>query len=262
MKKVKKLFILDLDQNAMDSLKHAVEHFLGKKPNDLKYTILHVFHAIELFLKARLAQAHPILIYDRPEDASDDAKTVAFDSLVRRIKNIGVDLSKDQLEDLGYLRKVRNSIEHHKFRGDHKNVVEYVGKAMKFLDKFLEDELDIKLREQLDEKIYKTLIEAVYSYEELVQKAVRAMEDDLPLSKERLDHTIHICENCGEETLPFPDPSSKSRDTIHCYFCGEEWYVEECSKCGGPILSSEPFKEENWRGCCDSCFSYMVSKDD
>ncbi|HAK88259.1 MAG: hypothetical protein A2X55_08190 [Nitrospirae bacterium GWB2_47_37] len=29
----------------------------------LKFTIMHVSHAIELFLKARLAKAHPLLIY-------------------------------------------------------------------------------------------------------------------------------------------------------------------------------------------------------
>ncbi len=34
---------LNLEQNAMDSLVHGVEHFVNEeKPSDLKYTILHI----------------------------------------------------------------------------------------------------------------------------------------------------------------------------------------------------------------------------
>jgi hypothetical protein len=56
-------FALGLEQNAMDSLVNGVEHFVNsEKPTDLQYTILHMFHAVELFLKARLAKVTPQLI--------------------------------------------------------------------------------------------------------------------------------------------------------------------------------------------------------
>lgn len=53
-------FHFDLVENAKDSLSHGVDHFIEAQesgdPSHLKYTILHTFHAIELYLKARLAK--------------------------------------------------------------------------------------------------------------------------------------------------------------------------------------------------------------
>ena len=47
----------------MDSLVHGVEHHIhGSREYDRKYVILHVFHAVELFLKARLAKYDELLI--------------------------------------------------------------------------------------------------------------------------------------------------------------------------------------------------------
>ena len=56
--------VIILEENAMDSLVHSIEHYLfGKRKSDWKYIILHVFHAVELFLKARLVKHDPKLIY-------------------------------------------------------------------------------------------------------------------------------------------------------------------------------------------------------
>lgn len=42
--------VVKLEENAMDSLVHGVEHHLhGRRNTDWKYVILHVFHAVELF---------------------------------------------------------------------------------------------------------------------------------------------------------------------------------------------------------------------
>ncbi|WP_375491261.1 hypothetical protein [uncultured Nostoc sp.] len=56
--------VVKLEENAMDSLVHGVEHHLyGRRNTDWKYVILHVFHAVELFLKARLAKHDESFIY-------------------------------------------------------------------------------------------------------------------------------------------------------------------------------------------------------
>lgn len=56
--------VIALEENAMDSLVHSIEHYLyGKRKSDWKYIVLHAFHAVELFLKARLAKHDPKLIY-------------------------------------------------------------------------------------------------------------------------------------------------------------------------------------------------------
>jgi hypothetical protein len=71
-------FVLGLEQNAMDSLVHGVEHFVNEeKPTDLRYTILHVFHAVELFLKARLAKDDPLSIFT---NRRTDSKAIDFNN--------------------------------------------------------------------------------------------------------------------------------------------------------------------------------------
>jgi hypothetical protein len=61
-----KRLVIRLEENAMDSLVHGIEHYLyGRKTTDWKYVILHVFHAVELFLKARLAKYDESLIYKK-----------------------------------------------------------------------------------------------------------------------------------------------------------------------------------------------------
>ncbi len=51
-----------LIENAKDSFTLGAEFFVQKgRKTYLKHTVLNLFHATELFLKARLAKVHPIL---------------------------------------------------------------------------------------------------------------------------------------------------------------------------------------------------------
>src|SRR5437773_1820574 len=94
----------------MDSLVHGVEHFINEeKPTDLKYTILHVFHAVELFLKARLAKDDPASIFRNPRSNY----TIGFQTSLKRLNDIGIDVLEKNRKDLDELSKLRNSIEHH-----------------------------------------------------------------------------------------------------------------------------------------------------
>lgn len=68
-------FKLELLENALDSLDEGIERFLlNRRPSDLKYSVLHIAQAVELFLKARLVREHPLLIYVNPAKAGDDPK--------------------------------------------------------------------------------------------------------------------------------------------------------------------------------------------
>ncbi len=56
---------LALEENALDSLKEGVQRLASARGGyDLKHAILHVAHAVELFLKARLAreESSPFLV--------------------------------------------------------------------------------------------------------------------------------------------------------------------------------------------------------
>ena len=111
----KEPFVIELEANATDSLSHGVEHFLdNEREYDFKYAVLHIFHSIELFFKARLAREHSTLIYEKPEKTGADHRTVNFDTLIARLKSCGVMLEEQAVGSLFELRKIRNRIEHHR----------------------------------------------------------------------------------------------------------------------------------------------------
>jgi len=253
-------FHFDLEANAEDSLAHGVEHFLEAQesgdPSHLKYTVLHVFHATELYLKARLAKAHPSLIFQKPEDAhKEDPKTVDFETLIGRLASASVKLEEDDRQDLDKLRRVRNRIEHHKISFSIEQAQDYVGRAMRFLEAFLQEELAIRLSDNLDEATYQALQEAVYSYEERLQKAKESAEEDAPFDNDGSDWSLFECAECGEETV---SPTVKEDGRCRCHFCNARFKVTYCPRCGGPRLdeSTDSYIE------CDDCIEYRLSRDD
>jgi len=261
-------FVLCLEQNAMDSLVHGVEHFVNEeKLTDLKYTILHVFHAVELFLKARLAQNDPLSIFRDPRTNY----TVNFQTSIQRLSKIGVNMSKQNRNDLDALHKIRNSIEHHQIERSRSEIEHYLGRAMYFLDSFLQRELGIKLKDELDEDTYRVLSEAFYTYTERLPGAneqLKEVQNEMMRHadpKERsLPYSIEVCGECGEETIIIPDPTSPS-GTVQCFLCHTRFYVETCERCGSYMLfSSRSEKEIDEPNICEYCwdeFKYRIAND-
>ncbi|MBW4593691.1 MAG: hypothetical protein KME46_12445 [Brasilonema angustatum HA4187-MV1] len=79
--------VVKLEENAMDSLVHGVEHHLySRRKTDWKYVILHIFHAVELFLKARLVKHDEALIYQNRKNGNTVSSDEAVDLLVTEVK--------------------------------------------------------------------------------------------------------------------------------------------------------------------------------
>ncbi len=253
-------FHFDLEANAEDSLSHGVDHFIEAQesgdPSHLKYTILHTFHATELYLKARLAKAHPSLIFQKPEEAhKHDPKTVDFDTLIGRLAAASVQLDEEEHEDLKQLRIVRNRIEHHKISFSLEQAQNYVGKAMRFLEQFLEEELSISLKDNLDKDKYIALQKAVYSYEERLERAKESANETGPVDYDGSDWNLLECPECGEETL---SPTPEKDGDCRCYFCNSRATITYCPRCGGPRIN----EDEDSYVECDDCVDYRMSKDD
>jgi hypothetical protein len=260
--------MLNLEQNAMDSLVHGVEHFINEeKPSDLKYTILHVFHAVELFLKARLAKDDPSSIL-KPHRANH---TIDFDTCVKKLKTIGVDISEQNRNNLNALRNLRNFIEHYQIACTRNEIVQYLGRAMFFLDSFLQRELGINLKEQLDEEIYRVLSEALYTYNELLEKANEQMMIVINEINEHADHhepsphySVEFCVKCGEKTILISDRTLVD-GSVQCFFCKARSIVETCERCGSFMLySSYSEVEEDDPNLCEDCWhelNYQIVND-
>jgi transcription elongation factor Elf1 len=251
--------VITLEENAMDSLVHGIEHHLyGKRKSDWKYIVLHVFHAVELFLKARLAKHDEKLIYTNRKNGHTVSCVEAIGRLVNEV-NIPLDSyvecksnskqeAKYQLTgELEELRQARNDIEHKEASLDKDAVNKFLGVAFRFLDDFVSRELGLSLSEKLEELDgfrWEEMIEAGIEEEDIPEQDsyqtlslaylsyIKHMSDrGIPLHpKERVDHSFFTCELCGEEAVVLPDPRSYSTIT-YCYNCRAKYEGHTCAKC-------------------------------
>jgi len=253
-------YVFGLEDNAFSSLEHGMEHYLAGSDADLKFTVLHVFHAVELLLKARLAEAHPLLVLQRPEDDPVKGYTADYHVVLKRLKNLGVELTADDAKNLEYLRTTRNSIEHYQVQGNRQQIEDYVARAMKLLDGFVERELHIPLKERISPELYREMEHALYSYEERQKRIRKLMAPDLPKKpKEQVEHQTIICDECGEEAILVPDPRFYD-GTVQCYSCNTQFFHWICDRCGTPILSSKPGHERDM-DICDDCWNSVLTDD-
>lgn len=253
-------FFISLEDNAFGSLEHGVEHFLGGSKRDLKFTVLHIFHAVELLLKARLAKEHPLLILQRPEDDREHGHTVDYFVMLKRLKNLGVKFSREEMKSLDFLHGVRNKIEHRELADNRIQIEDYIARAVKLLDRFVSQELGIRLKDRIEVRLYKEMLQVMYSYEERQQIIQGEIHDALPgRPKEQLDYVLMACENCEEEAVLVPDPTSED-NSVHCFACETRFDYFTCDNCGTPVLLSSP-SDEREDDICDACWNSLMSGD-
>lgn len=247
IKLIKKDFILTLEGNAKTSLRHGIRHYLRymrlkSNRNDLKFAIIHVFHAVELYLKARLVQESPLLIYSRPEEKiTEDTHTVQFNPLMSRLANADVNLTKHRTV-LESLQKIRNRIEHHQVKSTIPEIKDYIAKAARFLNEFLAAELDVKLVDVVGDTNYRFLIKQIYSYEERLTGALSDVAKKITGCAVGAELLIYICPKCKNKTLTLENKKT------HCHFCDEDPVSTICLYCGAPTAvntSDDMF--------CDNC---------
>jgi hypothetical protein len=261
--KQKKL-VITLEENAMDSLVHGIEHHLyGKRQSDWKYIVLHVFHAIELFLKARLAKHDEKLIYTNRKNGHTVSCVEAIGRLVNEVnipldsyveyKSNGKRAAKYQLAgELEELRQARNNIEHKEAYLDKDAVNRFLGVAFRFLDDFVSLELGLSLPEkleELDELRWEEMIEAGIEEKDIPEQDsyqtlslaylsyIKHMSDrGIPRHPEaRFYYSFFACELCGKEAVVLPDPRSYST-TTYCYNCRAKYKGHTCARCEQPYI--------------------------
>ena len=245
----------ELLENALDSLRMGVRHYLDSSLETRdKWTILELFHAIELLLKERLRQEHPLFIYrsiDKP--VSPDTQTVGLQETLARFGNLQVELPHEYVKILSDLQRRRNTIEHHRFSPDasHRQVL---GEALKFIVYFLKDHLDEDIEDHLPADHFSQVKELILEYEELIRRAQASLESVCHRfsPKEQSLLETGTCPECGNNTVLIG-----ASDEPFCHFCQETVSVRRCQECGEYL----PADHINWADMCHECFSYKLNRD-
>lgn len=267
------LFPVEIEQNAFDSFVHAVEHFRhymeDQQSRDLKYVVLHAFHAAELFLKVRLAQEHPLLIYQKPQKNDSNSHTADLQTVIARLRAAGVNIT-DSHKALKKLQKTRNQLEHYSVQLPIERLENYLGRTFYFLDVFLRDELsyhlDDELEQRLDDDSYRQLTEYLFTYHERLELVERELKKYILVKGTRSDtYDRLICESCGEPTILWPNPATNNRnDPVHCKFCDARFSIQICEGCGDAILEvpSSPPIEDFGLPLCELCQVNLLQRFD
>lgn len=104
---------LSMKDNAYDSLNEALlksEEASDGNPVPWKYAVLHITHAVELMLKQRLYDEHPLLLWAK---LKPDGHTVMLEEAITRLENAGIQFDEDDRSRLRQAIKWRNAITHY-----------------------------------------------------------------------------------------------------------------------------------------------------
>jgi hypothetical protein len=129
-------------RSAFEVLEHGLYHYLrSTTPKDMKFALLHIDQAIELLLKERVRLGGQS-IYKNPKETI----TIygAYDILQDKLKCL-----IPERPDLELLHEERNSIQHKYANPSPDDAAFHVQKAMRFIARFVKDELKVELADFL-----------------------------------------------------------------------------------------------------------------
>ena len=134
--------ISPLLRSAFEVLEHGLWHFLRSDTStDMKFALLHVDQAIELFLKERI-RAGGKSIYKNPKETI--SIWGAYDILEKELK-----CKFPEKPDLELLHEERNNIQHKYANPSPEDAAFHIDRAMKFICRFAKDELKLNIEEHI-----------------------------------------------------------------------------------------------------------------
>lgn len=251
---------LGLLENAADSLNESLRRVRDATRDDArpyKFAVLHFTHAIELLFKHHVAQAHPLLIYRNPFSKNlAKEPTIGLWDAVQFFQNEERALTKETLADLKWIKDLRNNIEHYKFEMDPRAARLAIGRLIRALNEFHEENDFTELATLIESDCRPTYDKLASEYKQKLHEAQRSAEDATELQPQR-------CMACGEHaTMVF-----EGDKLLRCHFCDSTFDIHECVQCGTnfpdnmmSIWNDEAGPgNEDW--ICDDCQEYILSKD-
>lgn len=241
---------MDLKENAFDSLNEALQKFEQAANGDFgayKFCILHLSHFFELLLKYYVAQSHPLLIYRNPfaKKITDESHTIGIEEAIQFLLNEDKSIPAGFVDDLLWLKKLRNKIEHHKFSMKPEEVEDTIGRLMKAFKEFDQAYFGLELENHIDKDKYKIFYELATTYEERLKDALdkveKAREEAYKGFRYKeydlVDFRVYHCDECDNDTFIKDKESSTGYECafcgatesdnveVYCGVCGDEWPV-------------------------------------
>jgi HEPN domain-containing protein len=131
-----------LIRSAFEVLEHGLWHFLrSDTTTDMKFALLHIDQAIELFLK-ELVRKNGHSIYKNPKE------TISIWGAYEILEN-KTDCRFPEKPDLELLHEERNNIQHKYSNPNSEDAAFHVANAMKFIERITRDELGLALADFL-----------------------------------------------------------------------------------------------------------------
>lgn len=215
---------LDLLANAVDSFNEALAKYRAAEGGDVtayKFAIIHFAHFLELLFKYYVTQSHPLLIYKNPfaKDV-ERQQTIGLWEAVQFLRNEGHVIAPEFQKDLEWLKNLRNSIEHHKFTMELREVRLTLGRLTQALLEFNDYIADFDIRDHIDSDnlgVFETLSD---EYKAEVAAAQKQAEEESETDQ------AESCLYCGNDTAALIEKTYK------CFYCQEEDPILECCVCG------------------------------
>ena len=129
-------------RSGLEVLEHGLWHFFRSETTaDMKFALLHVDQAIELLLKEKI-RASGKSIYKNPKETISIHG--AYEILTKELN-----LLIPEKADLELLHEERNNIQHKYASPSAEDAAFHVDKAMRFLKRFLADELGVAIEDHV-----------------------------------------------------------------------------------------------------------------
>jgi hypothetical protein len=254
---------LSLIENAESFLKESLSKAISAESNpiDWKYAILHLIQSIELTLKEKLSQSHPILIY---ENIDKPQNTVSLDrALDRLVKIIKIDFREEDLRALRIAKEWRNLITHYEFSFDITTVKPVFSQLFGLLSYFHSVQLKRELSASIPSELWNEAISIKEYSDELYERALKRIKDE----KRKF---LITCIRCWHDTFV----EDNSIDT--CYLCGFHEMTTVCQECGEGLFESEALQvyygkwyshkdgkqvlEDWYPHLCNKCYEKFLGK--
>lgn len=221
---------LDLRGNALDSLNEGLRKYREALDGDVrayKFAVLHFAHFMELLLKSGVANEHELLIYVKPgAQRIESTSTIGLWDALNILRNAGHSLDPELLSDLDWLKKLRNSIEHHQFDLDPIQTRDALGRLLRAAAA-LTDVLELPpLAAEVAHDCHDVFEQLLDEYQQRLAIARADARDS--------DEEVTNCSYCGELATAYEQDGS-----IKCSFCSEVEPLRECVICSETYRDTE-----------------------